>query len=528
MYSDDLTREPWIPCVTKDGAMTELGLRDLFSQAHILKELAGESPLVNIALFRLLIVCIHRILDGPSKDVWEQAWKKGSFDPAAADAYFDKWAHRFDLFHLERPFAQAKGMAERLTAGSEYLVFDRASKQEGTLFDHTNDSYSEPLTCSEATRLLLVRNYFSLGGLDPADNVQGKVSSKDSIPARGATLSVRGQTLFESLLLNTLTQNEEGYMVLRGTIILGVPQWEIESPSTIQSSDAEPNGYLDYLSFPSRAIELIPSRDNGKVLICNIRYTEGLRLDGSLEKYEPFMALRLSEAVKKQQTDISPWFPLRFSEDKALWRDSLALIRGIEPGESELQTKTSEVTAAAVCRTLRERRIDGDIPEDYAVSLLASGQATEQKKWYFWRQERFPVPTQLLESEAAVMILRDGLFVTEETARSLNSTLTQVFLAAGEDPKKWKPTAYMERYWSALDLPFRALLRDLGSGETAIAAWNTVVRREALATFDAATEDLTTKPAAWRESIRMHTRLVARLNKLMGISDDSERRTAHV
>lgn len=83
MVTFNLVDEPWIPCVTADGASIELGLLDTLTRAHELREMADPSPLVTVALHRLLLAIVHRLLDGPaSYDAWCAVWNAGQFDSA--------------------------------------------------------------------------------------------------------------------------------------------------------------------------------------------------------------------------------------------------------------------------------------------------------------------------------------------------------------------------------------------------------------------------------------------------------------
>lgn len=83
--SFDLLDEPWLPCIRLDGADVLLGLRDALVQAHNLLELGGDSPIVEAALYRLLLVVMHRVFGPPSHDVWGALWNAGRWEPARID-----------------------------------------------------------------------------------------------------------------------------------------------------------------------------------------------------------------------------------------------------------------------------------------------------------------------------------------------------------------------------------------------------------------------------------------------------------
>jgi CRISPR system Cascade subunit CasA len=105
--SFNLVDEPWLPCLTPEGRTCALSLREALQHAHELVELSANPP-ITAALTRLLIAVVHRVLDGPKdKQAWADTWGKGCFDPAAVDAYLDRWKARFDLFDPLQPFFQA-------------------------------------------------------------------------------------------------------------------------------------------------------------------------------------------------------------------------------------------------------------------------------------------------------------------------------------------------------------------------------------------------------------------------------------
>lgn len=77
--SFNLLTEPWIPVIYTDGSVTELGIRDVFAEAHNIQGLACDLPTVNVAIFRTLLAIFYRSV---SKDMlmdrnyWTKLWKK--------------------------------------------------------------------------------------------------------------------------------------------------------------------------------------------------------------------------------------------------------------------------------------------------------------------------------------------------------------------------------------------------------------------------------------------------------------------
>ncbi len=105
--SYNLIHKPWIPCLTLEDEVIELGLLGMLVQAHRLREIADPSPLVVIALHRLALAVLHRLFGPKTYSAWGELWEEGEWPGEPLAAYFEEWRDRFDLFHPEKPFFQA-------------------------------------------------------------------------------------------------------------------------------------------------------------------------------------------------------------------------------------------------------------------------------------------------------------------------------------------------------------------------------------------------------------------------------------
>ncbi|CAM5314727.1 hypothetical protein SBADM41S_03767 [Streptomyces badius] len=63
--SFDLTEQPWIEVLRRDGTQDELSLREVFAQADGVRRIAGDLPTQEFALLRLLLVIAHDAVEGP-------------------------------------------------------------------------------------------------------------------------------------------------------------------------------------------------------------------------------------------------------------------------------------------------------------------------------------------------------------------------------------------------------------------------------------------------------------------------------
>ncbi len=302
----DLLQSPWVPCIRADGAPVELGLRDALAQAHELRALHDESPLVMAALHRLLLALLHRAFGPATYDEWATLWKAGQWDAAQLDAYLDCWRHRFDIFDPERPFYQAPD--ERVKPKSVVsLIHDVASGNNPTLFDHHTEAGGITLTPAQAARMLVAAQVFGLCG------TKGPTMQFTDAPcARGVIFLVQGETLFETLALNLVRYTDDAPLPRWPD---DRPAWEMDDPFTPDRS--VPRGYLDYLTWQNRRVLLLPEATTDGVVVRQVTIAPALRLDSGV--LDPMKHYRKDEKRGP--------LPLPFTEGRALWRDSAVLFR---------------------------------------------------------------------------------------------------------------------------------------------------------------------------------------------------------
>lgn len=165
MPSFNLIDQPWIPCIPHTGnGPVLLGLRDTLVHAHEHRELLDNSPLVTVALHRLLLAIIHRTLHGPRTTAeWQALREQGRFDVQRISDYLESCRSRLDLFDSQRPFYQVPRMEDVNTISAATLAHEKASGNNSTLFDHTTNS-TGALIPHQAARYLVAFQAFALGG----------------------------------------------------------------------------------------------------------------------------------------------------------------------------------------------------------------------------------------------------------------------------------------------------------------------------------------------------------------------------
>lgn len=165
------------------------------------------------------------------------------------------------------------------------------------------------LTPAQAARHLIAAQSFGLAGLS------GLVEKFTYAPCVGGALFlVQGKNLFQTLVLNMVRYSEDDPISKRGN---DLPAWEMENPH--EERGLFPNGYLDDFTWQNQRILLKPESDAaGAIRVRTMTMALGLRMESEIQN--PMMHYDANNKTKKP-------FPLRFSESKALWRDSSALFK---------------------------------------------------------------------------------------------------------------------------------------------------------------------------------------------------------
>jgi len=496
----DLVTKPWIPCVKRDGTAGELGLRDVLAKAHELLELGGESPLVTAALHRLLLAILHRIFGPADYEAWHALWHAGRFDIAAVDDYFKAWRVRFDLFHPIRPFYQAADIRVKPKSLAS-LVHDVASGNNATLFDHHTDESGLTLRPPQAARFLVMAQAFGLAGLSGLPQ-----KFTDAPCARGIIFLVQGDTLFETLLLNLIRYDSENPLPRRDD---DRPAWETES--SCQEDRTTPRGYLDYLTWQNRRILFLPETANCEVIIRQMTLAPGLRLGQGIA--DPMKSYRRDEK--------RGLLPLRFNENRALWRDSTTLF----------QLDTPTAYAPRTFAWLAEMMAEGYLPCGMR-RIMALGMANDQAKVEFYRAEHLPLPLIYLFNQQLVNSLRDDvLSVAEKVGEQLKMAMFTMAkfvqapqsdrgntrVPASDDLRRLMDIWSVEnRYWPRLEVPFRLTMEVLPQDrESALTGWQRTLRRTAWDAFEAVAHDVEAEPRAMKATVRGREKLAAGLSKIL-------------
>lgn len=505
----NLISESWLPCINARGQMVELSLQETLSNAHELRELYDESPLVTAALHRLLLAILHRLFGPASRRDWHGLWQQGRWPAEPLEAYFTQWRDRFELFHADRPFFQAPD--DRVRPKSVMHLIHSVGNNP-TLFSHQNEAEGVTLTPGQAARALVTAQAFHMAGLSGLEQ-----KFTDGTCTRGVVLLAQGDNLFETLMLNLLQYpSDEGEVMVHSQA--DRPAWEMDDP--FEPDRTIPLGYLDYLTWQNSRILLFPDEDAGRPVVREMTIGPALRLNPDVR-----------DPMKHYSKDEKRGYQvLRFQEDRALWRDSAALFRLSDRDHCRPPATFEWLARLVYDDYLEKRRV-------YRYMALGMSSRRHQAKVYFYRHERMPLPLSYLSEQTAVEHLQSALTLAESVYRQLRDALSQLakLLIAPEADTEGgrKPDKKLDkldkdvnsmvnhwgvlpRYWSSLETAFVELTLALPQqGQAALPSWREELRRAARQAFEQAEALVGTDVRAIKAAVRARGQLENGLRKVL-------------
>jgi hypothetical protein len=326
-----------------------------------------------------------------------------------------------------------------------------------------------------------------------------------------------------------------------------LPCWE-RDPSRGRG-ERSPDGRVDLFTWQGRRSRLFSVQaSDGSTQVDRVKLVPGFHVP---LLWNPFKDESLQSFVLQREAkpDQRPWFQYRITPEKAVWRNSSAIIHGVK-GEKrqELRPLTLNWIAQLVW--------EGELPEGFQCRVEVAGFATHQQKVRLWRREQLPVTGGLLRDPRCQESLRSSLQHADDTAYALSTAtekLAAEILSPSLEPNasnKADPTRVKQlasslgsemQYWASLSIPFHVFLESLGlsqqlSGEdnqhsaqdTAFAVWKGSVRNAALDAFTQASSGVTQNVRGLRAQAIAETELRRRLaavaRKLLGGGDAQEKK----
>lgn len=520
--SYNLIKMPCIPVLDADGLPESLNLRDTVVNAHLLREIHHDSPIVTAALVRLFIALLTDVYPLRHASQWSAIWTNGAFDAAVIDSYFQRYYDRFDLFHAQFPFYQCAALEDDAPVNLNLFASELSTGNNPTLFDHSLDTVERDYTPKEAFHLLVATQSFALAGLlRRTTRLRGESeplywqNAYGGALIPGAMIWLTGDNLFETLCLNLAplcVLQSEDEAELEETEA-DRPIWRQDRPEILRDRQVKNKivkvpirGTRDRLTFQSRLIRLLPERYGECTVVRRAAFNHGRSLDaGTQLSFDPMLAYRPSKREGYLVTRLSP--------ERSVWRDTHALMGLNERPAGKLQRVTPR--ALHLLHGSLGRKVPG-LDSARTLRLNVAGLANDQAKILLWRHDRLDAPAQVLcDPEMAVRVgslLSDaeGLAYTLRTA---TRRLCELFLAPyavdargkrvegalGADPDRVTALAdavdTRATYWARLESEFHKLLLTLDDNtDGASEAWKDRVQNEARAAFEEVVESLGDSP----------------------------------
>lgn len=404
--SFNLVDEPWVPVVFADSRRyAELSLRDFFTHAHELVDMAGETPLVDAAFLRFalaVLYAVYREQGMSTKGLWQGLWQRKQFDMQMIEGYLRRPSiyERFDLFHETYPFYQLPRhkITKEAFQSPLKIVMHFAAGNNPTLFDHHMTVRPFALSPAEAARHLITVMTFASGGGIGKRLVEGADGNFRNAPwGKGIVFMARGKNLFETLMLNWITVEQVPEVFypadkdLSDHVADDLPWWERKEG---YRREKEARGYLNYLTWPSRWVYLEPSPEDGYVR--RMMFSPGLGVPSVFIEQDPF----LYHNAENQ--------PRSFTADRVLWRDSETLLS--MPRQQKAKGAKSDTLGllnwldGLFGKYLKE--LEGEKRLRQArYDLMATGMTKGKSRFDFVRVEYFPL-TPLLSVEEAQEVFK--------------------------------------------------------------------------------------------------------------------------
>jgi len=457
MYTFNLIDQPWIP-VRVDGKLALYSLERTLLEARTIERIEDASPLVQVALYRLLLAVLYRALEGPETLEELADWFDVGFPEERIRAYLERWKFRFDLFDESRPFLQVSDLQNatfngKAIAPKSWIELSPEIKDGGQGAPIFNHDYRRltPITVERAALYLLTRQTFALGGLSRTFIY----SSKRSPSPNAVTIIPQGQNLLQTFCMSLDPNNYALYAY-------DVPNWEKAEGQTISilqnKSEEDCLGCAQAYSWLSRSIKLIPILLNGKLYVQNVFIASGIAPKFDIERfYDPMVGTRkIKYGARKGESAF-----IQFDANRGFWRDFSSLFPA---GDGTGRAPRVIALASGLAKRCKAR---------VYLGIFGLSNGTQEAKIDFHRFQRYLLPEAISEDRESDVAgtLHQALMDAEELGKVLDGAaraLAKALLAHGNrkldegDVSRMVsgfPTA--SSYWSALEGAFTQLLAQL-------------------------------------------------------------------
>ncbi len=357
-----LDRDAWIPVLYADGSRRDVSLRELFRDAHLIRDITPAMAQQKLPLLRLALAVLYHRYAYPSserqpdeitvemKSKWLDIWNEGRFCAEDIDRYFDEYSDRFDLFDPERPFYQTAGLQylKERADGCPYdpismVIADVPNKPEKFLMSMRARNMLGDISFAEAARWLVYLQAYDCAGIKTpvCGNTSvrnGRVYTPKDAVSTGwlgeiGGVFLKGETLFDTLMLNWVIACPDSGDSSFFTGAENLPAWDCaHHEATTDIWEADVHGFRPgpaaLYTWQARRVRLVPNDEGTAVMGIVSCYGDIPPKPVDYQFLEPMTAWRGASPAEQKKFGFAhvPFMPARHAAGRSLWRGFAALL----------------------------------------------------------------------------------------------------------------------------------------------------------------------------------------------------------
>lgn len=250
----NIITEPWIPVRFLNGELKELGVKDVFEQAHLIEKIEDVNIKYVYGILNLLLAFSYNIY--PLRTITEkgQLLEKEKFEVSDVESYIRKCEEKrkgcFDLFG-ENPFYQIKRIDgdKRKESMIGKIALDYPSGNNGVHFV-PKVAVGKVLDCKEFTKALCSYSLFQ--AVKDATNSASGVNGGLNYPLY---MILSGKNLFSTIVLNMITEFTWKQWLGENAKYLGNVVWENDTVYTLKEKTNQVS-LVEGLTFQNRFVTI--------------------------------------------------------------------------------------------------------------------------------------------------------------------------------------------------------------------------------------------------------------------------------
>lgn len=489
----NLLDEPWVYVTFGDGKRQMLSLQECFLHACEIRRLSFGQDAVSFSVLRVMVAIMQRTLyvasaanGGWNAQTWQYAYQNPKETLGLVNQYLYVRKDRFFLIDPDCPFFQHPKLQKKDDSHFGVGKFLSDVPDNIPLLTMRMGTALEKISYPTAAAQLIHLQAFA-----PSGTLSGAVGDERVKQGKGYPIGtgwagaqggvyVEGETLFSTLMLNTLAigqpgeESEEAQAtgIIATNPKLDLPVWEREKQPVGQRADIYPHGLADMLTWQSRRVRLI---DGGNSVI-GVVLCQGDRLGekktsafANAQIREPMGVWRFSEPQTRKNKRVT-YMPRKHDSSRAIWQGITSLLPEF-PGKlaTYKEVRVEASLPPAVVRWVGWLLSNGYLPESTTYRLRSCGYEYGDQESYFAEaiSDYLAVPPRLLtgKDQKSLYLVKTGMELLDELASAIASLAGNLQRAMGAEDTSLATRTTRERFYSEIDSQFRAWLLGAGSAD---------------------------------------------------------------